>query len=47
MCQEWRSVEKAAKDKNKQFEETTYYLRDYLGRVNSNCERVEIDENVV
>lgn len=23
-----------------------YYLRDYMGRMNSNCERVDVDENV-
>lgn len=26
--------------------EHMFYLRDYLGRVNSNCQRVQVDENV-
>ena len=26
--------------------EHMYYLRDYMGRINSNCERVVADENV-
>ncbi len=45
MCLD-KKVENTIKAKTKKTEETTYYLRDYLGRVNSNCERVEVDENV-
>ena len=45
MCRD-KAPSKAKGKTVKTADETrTYYLRDYLGRVNSNCDRIEVDEN--
>ena len=42
MCKEKSQLLKK-KDKN---ENNDYYLRDYLGRSLSNCDRIEVDQQV-
>lgn len=44
MCRDSKDAKISSRTQND--DEDVYYLRDYLGRSHSNCDRIQVDEHV-